>query len=189
MKRIIVSTSMIVFLASTFALGLGSRDGIKGIIPSVQAKDGADDQGRDRFKCTAEELKGNYGLLSDGEFTTPGLLPPQRPGETLLQLPAGPFAAIGRLSIKPNQTFSLTLRQSFAGTIVPAANFPPHQFTGSFILNKDDCTGSLNLNIRNGATFVGVPFDFVVVKEGREIQLMRTTTGAVVTGVAKKQED
>lgn len=189
MKRSIVFTSMIVFLASTFALGLGFSDGIEGIIPSAQAKDGADDQGGGSFKCTAEELSGNYGLLSDGEFTTPGLLPPQRPGETLLQLPPGPFAAIGRLTIKPNETFSLTLRQSFAGTIVPAANLPPHQFTGSFVLNKGNCTGSLNLNIRNGATFVGVPFDFVVVEEGREIQLMRTTTGSVVTGVAKKQED
>lgn len=178
MKRIIVSTSMIVFLASTFALGLGFRDGIKGIIPSAQAKDGADDQGGDSFKCTVEELSGGYGVLSDGEFITPGFLPPN------IELPAGPFAAVGRLTVNSNKTFVLTLTQSFNGVIVPKTSFP-----GTFDLNAADCTGSLNLQINNAGTVVPVPFEFVVVDEGKEIKFMRTTSGSVITGVATSQED
>lgn len=175
MKRTIVFTSLIAFFASTFALGF--HDGIS-VMPSVQAQEN-EEYDRNQFRCTANQLRGNYGVLADGFFTEPTFLP-----LPIGQLDAGPFAAVGRLTIKRDRTFSLTLTQSFNGKIVPKLSFP-----GTFTLNPADCTGSLNLEIKSGAAIFNVPFEFVVVNEGREIQFMRTTRGAVITGVAKSQDD
>ncbi len=166
MKKIFASTSLIVLCTSIFTLGLGLGDGIK----SVQARKD-EDRGRDRFECTAAELSGNYGVLSTGKFV-------QAP-EPL----AGPFAAVGRLTVNANNTFSLTLRQNFNGTI-----FPPAKFIGNFRVDSD-CTGTLTLADQGQGTII---FDFVAVDEGREIQFMRSQdspgTKSVITGVATKQE-
>lgn len=167
MKRIITSTSTVVLTASMFALGLGFNDGI-------QAREN-EDRGGDRFECTAEELSGTYGVLADGYYVDPLSSPP---------LPAsnGPFAAVGRLTVNPDKTFSLNLTQNFNGIVVPSSASPP--LTGTFTLQAG-CTGSLVI------TSNGVTFEFVVVDEGKEIQFMRTaptTPRTVITGVAKRQE-
>lgn len=167
MKKIFASTSLMVLATSMFTLGLG--DGIKG----VQARED-EDRGGDRFECTAAELSGNYGVLSTGNLV-------QAPPE--LAPLVGPFAAVGRLTVNANKTFSLTLRQNFNGTIEPPINVPPAQFTGNFTLNND-CTGTLTLAN-------GIIFEFVAVDEGKEIQFMRSQdslgTKSVITGVATKQ--
>lgn len=167
MKKIFASTSLMALATSMFTLGLG--DGIKG----VQAREN-EDRGRDKFECTAAELSGNYGVLSTGNFLQ---VPPE------LAPLAGPFAAVGRLTVNADNTFALTLRQNFNGTIDPPISVPPAQFIGNFTLNND-CTGTLRLAN-------GIIFEFVAVDEGKEIQFMRSQdspgTKSVITGVATKQ--
>lgn len=179
MKKIFASTSLLVLATSIFTLGLGLSDGIKGVIPSVQARENEvrgqvqenEVQSEDKFECTAAQLSGNYGVVSDGfSITAPASLPPEA---------VGPYAAVGRLTVNPDQTLSLNLTQSFNGIVIPATS--SSSLTGTFTINSD-CTGSLAIN--NGVTY-----NFVVVDSGKEIQLMQTNPGSAITGVAKKQED
>lgn len=175
MKWKIVSTSSIVFSTSLFALGLCL---FEGNISSLQARE-KQEQNK-RFQCTAEQLSGSYGVLSQGEFFTTPVLPPPSP-----QLSAGPFAAVGQLVVE-NQRFSLTLTQSFKGTIDKNRTF-----TGTFAVNNN-CTGTFTLEIPFGSTVVEIPFQFVAVDKGKEIYFMRTenqTSLTAITGIAKKQED
>lgn len=178
MKKIFASTSLLVLATSIFTLGLGLSNGIKGVIPSVQARENEvrgkvqenEVQSEDKFECTAAQVSGNYGVVSNGfSITAPASLPPES---------VGPYAAVGRLTVNPDQTLSLNLTQSFNGIVIPATT---SSLTGTFTINSD-CTGSLAIN--NGVTY-----NFVVVDSGKEIQLIQTNLGSAITGVAKKQED
>ena len=61
--------------------------------------------------------------------------------------------------------------------------------TGSYSVNSD-CTGSITLNLADassGASYGSQHFDFVIVDDGKELDVTETDGGYIVTGALKKQ--
>ncbi|HSR67053.1 MAG TPA: hypothetical protein VLU25_03865 [Acidobacteriota bacterium] len=117
--------------------------------------------------CSEHMLRGSYGTNITGVFLEPTSDPQV--------LVSKPLASVGILTFDGLGTVWGTDTNSFNGTV------QVFSVTGSFFIN-DDCTGSLLVNLGG---FV-ISNDIVVLDRGREVFLIQTTPGAVVTGVLKR---
>lgn len=162
-KRIIaVLTTLGMFLA--FASGAFYFNSNHNFAVSAQAQE-SEKSGREGDNgngCRLRDLRGSYGIFANGTVITP---PPN--------VPAGPFATVGRMVINDDGTATVDLTRSFNGTIT-------REFLSGTVTIDADCTGTL--------TFGGVrTFDFVAVDNLRELQFIQTNPGTVVTVIAKRQ--
>ena len=148
--------------AAILAVGFGVADffGIRHQETIVQAQEKtADSNSRG---CRVRDFRGTYGIFANGTVITP---PPN--------VPAGPFATVGRMVVDDDGTAEVSLTRSFNGTIT-------REVLPGFLTVNDDCTGTL--------TFGGVrTFDFVAVDKMDELQFIQTNPGTVVTVIAKRQ--
>jgi hypothetical protein len=62
-------------------------------------------------------------------------------------------------------------------------NVAKRQYTGTYTV-ESDCTGSVTLTTPNGNS---THFDFVLVNDGKEVSLVQSDSGWIVTGSLKKQ--
>lgn len=114
--------------------------------------------------CTNGSLKGDFGFTAKGVTLSGSPLPGP------LQ---GPFASSGTASFDGKGRFTLTAASSFNGLVQPTA------VGGTYSVNRD-CT--YTSTAENGVTFQAV-----IVEEGREVLILQTTPGVVITGVAQAQ--
>ena len=149
------------------ALGFGVADffGIRHQETLVQAQElnkAASDGIAKSNGCRLRDFRGTYGIFANGTVITP---PPN--------VPAGPFATVGRMVVDDDGTAEVSLTRSFNGTIT-------REVLPGFLTVNDDCTGTL--------TFGGVRiFDFGAVDKRDELQFIQTNPGTVVTVIAKRQ--
>lgn len=110
--------------------------------------------------CAPGILQGTYALKFEGEIvsgTSQGL-----------------YAAVGVLSFDGQGGLSLVSTQNYHGVLVA-----PQTLAGRYSLG-DDCAGGIILNS-------GARFDFVTDNGGRQLELLQTNPGNVITGTARKQ--
>src|SRR5690349_18655260 len=115
--------------------------------------------------CNNASLRGSYAFLATGN-TFPAL-----------GLPAaltGAFASLGTADYDGRGNVSLTAAVSLNGVVQR-----PPTATGTYQV-ESDCTFTSSLD--NGATFRGA-----IVEGGRELDLLQTTTGVAITGIAQKR--
>jgi hypothetical protein len=110
--------------------------------------------------CALGILQGTYTLKFEGQIMS---------GAT-----AGPYAAVGLLAFDGQGGLTLATTQSYNGVLVG-----PQTILGRYSLG-DDCAGGLILN-------TGARFDIVADNGGRQIDLLQTNPGNVITGLARKQ--
>jgi hypothetical protein len=127
--------------------------------PAAQARD------VDNHSCTNAILRGDFAFVAHGT-TLPalGLNPPL----------TGAFASSGSAEFDGFGHFTLTATSSFNGVIQG-----PATVTGTYSVNSDCSYTSQASN--------GVSFRAVIVNGGRELYILQTTPGVVITGVAKKR--
>jgi len=119
----------------------------------------------DRRTCTNESLQGKFGFTAHGT-TLPALG---------LQGPlTGAFASSGYADFDGSGHFTLTATSSFNGVIQG-----PATVTGTYTVNSDCSYTSKASN--------GVTFRAVIVNHGRELLILQTTSGVVITGIARKE--
>lgn len=137
--------------------------------PPAQAAS-RDEGGSRAPRCSVRTIRGSYGSNITGAF----ILPPA--GST--QPPTSvPIASVSRLVFDGAGNVSGTDTNSFGGAVSTNA------VTGTYTVNED-CTGTLDVTFPNGFT---VANNTVIVDGGREISLIQTNPGAVITGVLKRQ--
>lgn len=127
---------------------------------ALQARD------RDHRVCTNESLRGEFGFIAHGTTLA------------ALGLPAaltGAFASSGSASFDASGHFTLTATSSFQGVIQG-----PSTVTGTYSVNSDCSYSSEASN--------GVSFQAAIVDGGRELFILQTTPGVVITGTAKKRD-
>lgn len=117
-----------------------------------------------RIRCGEHTLRGSYGTNISGTF----FLSPTMPI---------PIASVGRLVFDGVGNVSGTDSNSFGGTFSRSA------VTGTYTV-EGDCTGTLTVTFPNGFVITN---DIVIVDSGKEVSLIQTNPGAVVTGVLKRQ--
>ncbi len=112
-------------------------------------------------RCTARRLAGDYAITFNGNVTG-----------------VGPVATLGVISVDGNGSFTISDTSSFNGLIVNRVGAGP--------INVDpDCTGNATVTYTVGQPGRSATFNFVILEGGREILLISTSAGAVVTGSAK----
>ena len=127
---------------------------------TIHAKD------RNHRVCTNESLRGEFGFIAHGTTLA------------ALGLPAaltGAFASSGSASFDGSGHFTLTATSSFQGVIQG-----PSTVTGTYSVNSDCSYTSQASN--------GVSFQAAIVEGGRELFILQTTPGVVITGVARKRD-
>jgi hypothetical protein len=115
--------------------------------------------------CTNASLRGDFGYAAQGT-TLPAL--------GLQPVLTGMFASGGYAHFDGQGHFTLTATSSFHGMIQG-----PATVTGTYSVNSDCSYTSQASN--------GVTFRAVIVDEGRELLILQTTSGVVITGTAQKQ--
>ena len=133
-------------------------------MPSVQAKDDDDDRGRCPTHCSTETLEGCYATNITGSIVAFG--------------PIGAVADVGVLTFDGDGNVSQVSTVSLNGTVLPG-----RIGMGTYTVNPD-CTGSLTLHFPPALESTS---NFVIANHGREIELINTGAGRVLSGVAKKQ--
>lgn len=158
-KRKIAALTMLgIFLA--FAFGAFNVGFDRKFLNTVEARE--NEKSGNGNGCRLHDLRGSYGIFANGTVVTP---PPN--------VPAGPFATVGRMVVNDDGTATVDLTRSFNGTIT-------RETLPGVLTVEADCTGTL--------TFGGVrTFDFVAVDNLRELQFIQTNPGTVVTVIAKRQ--
>jgi hypothetical protein len=116
-------------------------------------------------RCTNASLSGSYAFKVDGT-------------NVFVPLPGGPgpFAAVGKNTYDGKGGMQGSIVISSNGVIIPAT------YTGTYHVNAD-CTGSKSATLDIGAT---VDFAFVIDDDTREIRMMVSDPGFVVSGSARK---
>jgi hypothetical protein len=110
--------------------------------------------------CAPGILQGTYSLKFEGEIVSGGA--------------QGLYAAIGVLTFDGQGGLILLTTQNYNGTLLA-----PQTASGRYTLG-DDCAGGVVLN-------TGARFDLVTDNGGRQIDLLQTNPGNVITGLARKQ--
>lgn len=109
--------------------------------------------------CDLSRTQGRYGYLLTGHIMSFG--DPEF------------YAAGGVLTLREDGTFSMTGTQTQGGVVSP--------------ISPGSGTYTVDENCRGKALVGGQPyFDFVAVREGAQLEIIRTDLDAIVTGQAKK---
>jgi len=118
--------------------------------------------------CSNATLNGPFGIQTTGSIVANG--------------PIGPVAEAGVIKFDGAGGASQTTTVSLNGTILPNRS----SLSGSYQINPD-CTGDLALvlPVAPGVTTTST-WHFVVVDHGREIRLVNTGVGRVLTANARK---
>lgn len=122
-----------------------------------------DDEG-----CSVTTLNGSFGIQVTGSIVANG--------------PIGPVAEAGIIKFDGAGGVSQTTTVSLNGTIIPNRS----SLSGSYQVNTD-CTGDLALlfPVAPGVTTTSTSH-FVVVDHGKEIRLVNSGVGRVLSGNARK---
>jgi hypothetical protein len=123
----------------------------------------ADDEG-----CSVASLKGSYGIQSSGLIVAFG--------------PIGPVTEAGIIKFDGEGGVSQTTTVSTNGLIIPNRS----SLSGTYLVNPD-CTGDLALVLPVPGGTITSTSHFVIVDHGKEIRLVNSGAGRVITGNAKKQ--
>lgn len=116
--------------------------------------------------CSASTITGSYGFALDGLVSGSFNGNPQLVGRFY------PLAAVGTFSFDGGTTSSRSYTVSFGGQVSQNSDSGPYNV-------NPDCTGS--------ATYSDGTWNFVIVRDGREIKAMNASGGAVVQGVLTRQ--
>ncbi len=174
MKRIIVTTSLAVFVSSLFAIGIALKGPVAGrgsLVTSVQAKDKEnhlnddDNRGGCRTNCSLHSLKGCFGSTITGNLVGGPL--------------AGPVAGIVLQKFDGEGGLTQVDTVSINGTLI--AN--ERSATGTYTVNPD-CTGSATIDFPEQPP---LQLNFVLVDHGRELRAVTTNPGLTTTSVGRKQ--
>ncbi len=115
--------------------------------------------------CTSNSLNGGYAYLLTG-FTY------DQYGQQVDLAVSGRMVADGAGNLTAGDTLS------YDGTIIKRS-YPSGTYTMA-----SDCTGSLTLTSSNGNK---ANFDFVLHSDGKEMNLIETDAGVILSGTAKRQ--
>lgn len=115
--------------------------------------------------CSNATLRGAFAFTSTGFITAPPAL-------------AGPFAIVGRQTFDGNGSFTAAATVSQNGNIIPVT------LEGPYTANPN-CTGTFAAHI--SPVDITTHLFFVIDDDGRELQVIQTDPGVVVTGIARKQ--
>lgn len=118
--------------------------------------------------CSAASLNGSYGIQSTGSIAALG--------------PVGPVAEAGIIKFDGAGGASQTTTVSLGGTIIPDRT----SLSGSYVVGPD-CTGDLTLVLPVPGGTTTSRQHFVIVDHSKELFLVNTGLGRVITGIAKKQ--
>jgi hypothetical protein len=113
--------------------------------------------------CTLRGIRGDYAITFSGNVLVPAV---------------GPVATLGVISLDGSGGFTIRDTASFAGAIIDRVG------AGTINLNAN-CTGDAIVTYTVGQPGRVATFNFVIADGGREILLISTTAGSVVTGSAK----
>lgn len=159
LKKQLVKLFMVLAIAGTFALSAAAQ--------TASVKSGYAIQLR---RCSENTIGGSYGSNITGTFFLPPALGSTNPTPVLL-------ASVGRMTFDGVGNVSGKDTNSFGGDVT---RYP---INGTYTVDRD-CTGTLTINMPNGFVLTN---DFVILDEGKEINLIQTNPGTVVTGVLKRQ--
>lgn len=153
----------IAFVAGALALAMHMPRDKAHLVPIAHAANSPDDSSDD--SCSLASLKGSFGITTTGSIVAFG--------------PVGPVGEVGTILFDGTGGVSQTTTVSLNGTILPN-----RISSGSYVVNAE-CTGSLSLALPPPA---GVSnSNFVIVDHGKELRLINSGAGRVLTGNAKRQ--
>ena len=154
-KKLLVAS----VIASVFAAGVLVRNlAIRNIslVSSAQA------QGPGSRRCSANTLKGAYGIKFEGQ-----------------KIGVGPFVSVSRIVFDGDGHFTTSEIGRFNGDLVQRT------FTGPYTVN-DDCTGFLDFSSNLSNPPHEAHGDFVIVNNGQEFFVVDNEEGWAASGVGKK---
>lgn len=126
--------------------------------------------GRRKKKFTNESIEGTYGFSASGSLINFGLAKI-----------TGPIVIVGIINFDGDGGGSL---KATVNTVPPLGNFSFTATSFTYQLNPDG-TGTNTITVPS----IGVVhLSIVIVNNGKEILFIRTDTGAIECGIAKKQE-
>lgn len=160
LKKQFVRLFAVLTIAGTFAIAIAAQT-------KIENQKFASETGR----CRENTLNGSYGTNITGTFVIPSA-----PGSTNPPTIV-PLASVGLLTFNGAGNVSGNDTNSFGGDVTR------YSVTGVYTVNRD-CTGTLNINLPNGFVITN---DIVIVEEGKQINLIQTNPGTIVTGVLKRQ--
>ena len=111
--------------------------------------------------CSERTLRGAYEIDFSGHFVG-----------------VGPVATLGTITLDGDGNFTITDTASFNGAIIARAG------TGVYNV-ESNCTGSATVTYTVGQPGRQATFNFVVTDQGRDVRLIGTTPGSIVSGSAK----
>ena len=126
----------------------------------------------DSQPCRMENatLKGTYVITFTGTAGGPAFGNP----------PAGRlFAAVGKIVYDGLGNLDFTFTSSIGGFIIQNGHFG-----GTYSVNPD-CTGTM---VFNGSTFETPAFDIISTPHGRQVTMIQTNTGTIITGTAVRMD-
>jgi hypothetical protein len=126
-------------------------------------------QNEDSFPltCSSQTIRGSYGISTTGSILFGG--------------PVGLVADVGVVTFDGNSGASQTSTVSLNGTIIHRSSL-----SGSYTVNPD-CTGDLSLVLPAPTGTTTSTSQFVIVRNGEELQTIVTGAGRVLAGNAKRQ--
>jgi hypothetical protein len=152
-----------------FCIGVGALAACAVLTGSLQAAESDYGLHHERYVCTNETLKGDYG------FTLTGIRP-TGPG-------APQVAVVGTALTTFNGDGTLTQFDNINVNSPAVPLQPDRPGTGSYILNPD-CSGTMTLTA-GGMTLT---LSIVVVDHGREVRTAVVTPNVIVTSNGRKIE-
>jgi len=150
-------------LAGALALAAHVRGYEAQLVPAAHAANSPEESSDD--SCSLARLKGSFGITTTGWIVALG--------------PVGPVGDVGTITFDGTGGVTLATTVSLNGTIIPN-----RVSSGSYVVNAD-CTGSLSLALPPPAGLS--TSNFVIVDHGKELRLINTGAGRVLTGNAKRQ--
>jgi len=165
------------FVLGFFGVGTLLRNHLSGIAPVVRAASiqsaanvaTQQDEDRNAHECSLKTVNGSYGISTTGWIVSAG--------------PIGPVADVGVITFDGNGGVSQTTTVSLNGMIVPTRT----SLSGSYEVNSEDCTGSINLTLPGPTGPITSTSHMVIVNHGKELRTIVTGTGRVLAGTAERQ--
>jgi hypothetical protein len=157
-KRAFTTTVCAILFACLLSCGLAFLGGAFAPPAIAQGKGkGVPGLGR----CSVRSLDGVYAIEFSGSF-----------------IGVGPVATLGTIRLDGAGNFEVTDTASFNGVIVDRVG------AGTYTV-ESDCTGSATVLYSVGQPGRQATFNFVISNQGRDVSLIGTTPGGIVSGSAK----